>query len=196
MVMRMADADVLPFEFNDLADTIRMYLGEVKKLASGMRDQVNEQNEEIKDGVYQALADPTKKFVPPSIELLPSYLNFAPLDQASDDLTTAAAEYEKAFTENGGKASPELNEELIQSERALIDPDGLPNRPWYENMIYAPGFYTGYGVKTLPAVREAIEEKQWKIADTEIARTAAAIERYSNTLHQAALTISGKGNSN
>jgi N-acetylated-alpha-linked acidic dipeptidase len=98
----------------------------------------------------------------------------------------------RQFTENGGKASSELNEELIQSERELIDPQGLPDRPWYENMIYAPGLYTGYGVKTLPAVREAIEEKQWKIADTEIARTAAVIEHYTNVLHQAAQTLAGK----
>jgi N-acetylated-alpha-linked acidic dipeptidase len=96
MVMRIADADILPFQFNDFADTIRMYVGEVKKLASSMRDQVKEQNDEIREGVYQALADPKKKFVPPSMQSLPPYLNFAPLDQASDDLTVVAAEYEKA----------------------------------------------------------------------------------------------------
>jgi N-acetylated-alpha-linked acidic dipeptidase len=109
-----------------------------------------------------------------------------------DDLTTAAAEYEKAFTANALKAAPALNLQLIQSERVFLDPGGLPNRPWFQNMMYAPGFYTGYGVKTLPAAREAIEQKQWKDADVQIARTAAAIEREATMLKSATEMLSGK----
>jgi N-acetylated-alpha-linked acidic dipeptidase len=84
-----------------------------------------------------------------------------------------------------------LNEQLLKSERVFLDPAGLPNRPWFQNMIYAPGFYTGYGVKTLPAARETIEQKQWKDADAEIARTAAAIEREAALLKSATQTING-----
>ncbi|HEY5213185.1 MAG TPA: transferrin receptor-like dimerization domain-containing protein, partial [Acidobacteriaceae bacterium] len=79
----------------------------------------------------------------------------------------------------------------IKTERALTDPAGLPNRPWFENMVYAPGFYTGYGVKTLPAVREAIEQREWSIVDTQIARTAAAIEREVEVLKSATRMLSG-----
>lgn len=190
MMIRLADADILPFQFTDFADTVHNYVGEVKKLISGMRTQVKEQNEEIQEGVYTALEDPKKKFVPPTEEPLPPYLNFAPLDQASDDLTAAAAEYEKALAVNRGSIPASLNEELIQSERALLDSTGLPNRPWFENMIYAPGMYTGYGVKTLPAVREAIEQKQWQIAQEGIGRTSEAIERYVNILHAATQKLS------
>jgi N-acetylated-alpha-linked acidic dipeptidase len=126
------------------------------------------------------------------VETLPPYLNFAPLDQAMDDLTTAATEYDKAFLANGQKAPPALNLQLIQSERVFLDPAGLPNRPWFQNMMYAPGFYTGYGVKTLPAARETIEQKQWKDADAQIARTAAAVEREAALLKSATQTLTGK----
>jgi len=192
MMMRMADADVIPFQYGDLADTIRTYVTGVKKLTDTMRAEIKERNTEIADGVYKALEDPKKKRVAPEVEALPPYLNFAPLDQAMDDLTTAAADYDKAFTANASKAPPALNLQLIQSERVFLDPAGLPNRPWFQNMMYAPGFYTGYGVKTMPAARETIEQKQWKDADTQIARTAAAVEREAALLKSATQTLAGK----
>ena len=136
------------------------------------RDEAKEQDPEITEGVYKALYDPKKQLVPPDAPL-PPYLNFAPLEQASDDLTRAADEYDKAVTAAGDNLSPAVNEQLIQTERMLIDPAGLPNRPWFENLIYAPGFYTGYGVKTMPGVREAIEQKQWSSVDPQIERVAA-----------------------
>ncbi|MEO6806053.1 MAG: transferrin receptor-like dimerization domain-containing protein [Edaphobacter sp.] len=192
MMMRMADADVIPFQFGDLADTVRTYVTGVKHLSDTMRAEVKERNTEIADGVYKALEDPKKKRVAPQVEALPPYLNFAPLDQATDDLTTAASEYDKAFTADGQKAPPALNLQLIRSERVFLDSAGLPNRPWFQNMMYAPGFYTGYGVKTLPAVREAIEQKQWKSVDSEIMRTAAAMEREASLLRSATQTLSNK----
>jgi N-acetylated-alpha-linked acidic dipeptidase len=192
LMMRMADADVIPFQFGDLADTLRTYVTGVKKLTDTMRAEIKERNTEIADGVYKALEDPKKTRVAPEVEALPPYLNFGPLDQAMDDLTTAASEYDKAFAANAQKAPPALNLQLIQSERAFLDPAGLPNRPWFQNMMYAPGFYTGYGVKTLPAVRETIEQKQWKDADDRIARTAAAVEREAALLKSATQTLGGK----
>ena len=195
MMMRMADADVIPYQFTDEAETIHNYVSEVKKLADTMRTQTRERNADIAAGAYKAAADPKKVSVPPPVEPLPPYLNFAPLDQASDDLTAAAAEYEKAFkahTPSGGSSGDStVNTELLKTQRALTDPAGLPNRPWFENMVYAPGFYTGYGVKTLPAVREAIEQKDWSLVDGQIARTAAAIEREVQVLKTATRTFSG-----
>jgi N-acetylated-alpha-linked acidic dipeptidase len=191
MMMRMADADVIPFQFGDLADTLRTYVTGVKRLTDTMRAEIKERNTEIADGVYKALEDPKKKRIAPTVETLPPYLNFAPLDQAMDDLTTAASDYDKAFTANALKAPAALNLQLIQTERVFLDPAGLPNRPWFQNMMYAPGFYTGYGVKTLPAARETIEQKQWKDADTQIARTAAAVEREATLLKSATQTLAG-----
>jgi N-acetylated-alpha-linked acidic dipeptidase len=192
MMMRMADADILPYQFTDQADTIHTYTTEVKKLADTMRTQIKDRNADLADGVYKAAADPRKTSVPPPVDVVPPYFNFAPLDQASDDLTAAAADYEKAFTAHADSADPKVNSLLIGTEHALTDPAGLPNRPWFENMIYAPGFFTGYGVKTLPAVREAIEQKQWSAVDTQIARTAAAIEREVDQLKAATKVLAGE----
>ena len=192
MMMRMADADIIPYQFTDFADTVRTYVGEVKKLADTMRAKTKQQNADIADGMYTALADPKHPRVAPVTEPLPPYLNFAPLDQASDDLTTAAMAYDKAFTAHAASAPTALNLQLLQSERVLMDTGGLPNRPWFQNMIYAPGFYTGYGVKTLPAVRETIEQKEWSNVDAQITRTAAAIEREATLLNAAAKTLNGQ----
>ena len=192
MMMRMADADVIPYQFGDFADTVHTYVGEVKRLAETMRAKTKQQNADIADGMYTALADPKHPRVAPVTEPLPPYVNFAPLDQASDDLTTAALAYDKAFAAHAASAPAGLNVQLLQSERVLMDTGGLPNRPWFQNMIYAPGFYTGYGVKTLPAVRETIEQKEWSSVDAQITRTAAAIEREAALLNTAAKTLNGQ----
>ncbi|HEU5458057.1 MAG TPA: transferrin receptor-like dimerization domain-containing protein, partial [Terracidiphilus sp.] len=185
VVMRMADADALPFQFTDFADTIHMYVGQLKALDTEMRAQTKEQNLEINEGVYKALYDPKKHMVPPGPEAVPPYLNFAPLDQASDDLTEAAKEYDRAFAAAKGAAPAGLNQDILETERKLTSADGLPGRPWFRHLIYAPGLYTGYGVKTIPGVREAIEQKQWKEADVQIARAAAALEHEATLLRQA-----------
>jgi N-acetylated-alpha-linked acidic dipeptidase len=185
MVMRMADADILPFQFGDLADTVHMYDTQLKALLTEKRDEAKERDEEISDGVYKALYDPKKPMVAPPVEEIPPYLNFAPLDQASDDLTDAAKGYDQAFNAANGNSPEGLNADLIRSERVLTDERGLPNRPWFQHLLYAPGFYTGYGVKTIPGVREAIEQKKWTEADEQIGRVSAALEREADLLKQA-----------
>jgi len=184
-MMRLADADVLPFEFGDFADTVKRYAGEVKALWQTKHDEIEERNLQLEEGVFSATADPEKTFVPPAREALPPHLNFAPLDDAVDHLSRASEAYEKALsTHESTVPAGELNPLLIESERSLLDPHGLPKRPWFQHMIYAPGLYTGYGVKTLPGVREAIEQKEWSEAGEQIPRTAAAIEREAALLDQ------------
>ncbi len=183
-VMRLADADVLPFQFTDFADTIHKYVDEVKTLWKDKHDELEELNRELDEGVFTAIRDPTKTLVPPKRETVPPHLNFAPLETASDRLTRSADAYEKALKDAKQPPARELNAKLIQSERRLTDDAGLPRRPWFRHQIYAPGFYTGYGVKTLPGVREAIEEKMWPDADREIARAAAALNRESDLLDE------------
>jgi N-acetylated-alpha-linked acidic dipeptidase len=185
MMLRMADADAIPYQFGDEADTIHGYVTEVKRLADTMRAQIKERNGNIAEGAYKAAADPKKVSVAPPVDTVPPYFNFAPLDQASDDLTAAATAYDKAFMAHAASAGGAVNTTVMKSEQALLDSAGLPNRPWFENMVYAPGFYTGYGVKTLPAVRETIEQKEWPMVDAQIARTAAAIEREVDVLKEA-----------
>jgi N-acetylated-alpha-linked acidic dipeptidase len=198
-VMRLADAELLPYDFTNLSDTVHRYGTEIEKLLKDKQDEVRERNKEIGEGVFAATMDPHEKNVPPPSEQVPPFLNFAPLANGQSALATAAERYDKAFAKaqaNGGAAlerAGAVNAMLIESERHLTDPQGLPRRPWFVHMIYAPGFYTGYGVKTLPGVREAIEEKKWDEAAAEIVRVgrvladeAAFIDRAAAALEQAA----------
>jgi len=193
-VMRLANADLLPYNFTALADTIHRYLDELQKLWQTKQDEATERNKEIEEGVFTAIADPKKTSVPPPVLEVPPHLNFAPLQNASDALTHSAERYQKALekvSNNGELAvSPAelqtLNEKLMQSERKLTSPEGLPGRPWFQHLIYAPGQYTGYDVKTIPGVREAIEQKKWKEADQEIVRAANALQAEATLVDSAA----------
>ncbi len=193
-VMRLADAELLPYNFTNFADTVRKYTEELKKLLKTTRDEVRERNEQIAEGVFQATADPKKTFVAPSMEEIPPHLNFAPLENAVDALTRSAAHYEKALSkaqENGGTALNRasfrgVNAKLIESERRLTSAEGLPGRPWYKHLIYAPGLYTGYAVKTLPGVREAIEQKKWEEADAQLVRVGKILEDEARLIESAA----------
>src|SRR6202162_2758032 len=193
-VMRLADADLLPYNFTGFADTIHSYLDELQKLWQTKQDEAGERNKEMEEGVFTAIADPKKTSVPPPVLEVPPHLNFAPLQNASGALTHSAERYQKALEKvsNNGELSvspaglQSLNQKLMQSERKLTSPDGLPGRPWFQHLIYAPGAYTGYGVKTIPGVREAIEQKQWKEVDPQVVRAAAAIQDEATLVDSAA----------
>ena len=198
-MMRLADADLLPFEFGDLADTVQTYLKELKTLSQKMQDDIRERNKEIEEGVFKATDDPKRPLVSPAVETVPPHLNFAPFENAVDALTRSAAEYRKALDQanaNGGAALAsaslaEVNKMLIESERKLTTAEGLSNRPWFKHQLYAPGFYTGYGVKTVPAVREAIELKKWKLADEGIVVVARVLQDEATLISSAAQKLSG-----
>jgi N-acetylated-alpha-linked acidic dipeptidase len=183
-LMRMADAELLPFDFHNFADTVHTYVGELKKLLKDQQTEIEETNKEIDEGVFSATADPKKHSVPPPRKDVPPYLNFAPLDNADVTLTASADRFTKALAAARAKSElsldpqmlAEINGLLIQSERALTSDAGLPGRPWYKHQIYAPGAYTGYGVKTLPAVREAMEQENWKQAEQQVPVVAKVLE--------------------
>ena len=192
-VMRFASADVLPYDFVNFAETVGRYLNELQKLAKKMRDDIMENNRQLEEGVFQAIADPKgDKMSPPKKEEIPPHLNFAPLENSVDGLKRSAERYHKAlaeFRESGGKVPAGLNQKLIQSERKLTHSDGLANRPWFKHQMYAPGFYTGYGVKTIPAVREAIEQKSWQAADANITKVAAVMNGFTTLVNSAAADL-------
>jgi N-acetylated-alpha-linked acidic dipeptidase len=182
-VMRLASAQLLPFEFTRQAETYGRYLDELKKLAMARRDEIKERRLQLEEGVFAATNDPRDPRVPPEPEDEdPPHLNFAPLENAIADLVRAAADYESALEKLGTDSAALdrrdlklVNQMMIESERALGVEAGLPGRPWFSHLIYAPGFYTGYGVKTMPGVRESIEQGHWPDADREIERVAASI---------------------
>jgi len=196
-VMRIADADLLPFEFGDFADTVQMYVKELKALAEKTRDDIRERNREIEEGVFRATNDPRQPLVAPAVEAVPPHLNFAPLENGADAITHAAAEYKKAFEQansNGGAALAaaslaDVNRMLIDSERKLTNAEGLPNRPWFKHQLDAPGFYTGYAAKTMPAAREAIDQKQWKQAEQGIAVISKVLQDEAALISAAAAKL-------
>jgi N-acetylated-alpha-linked acidic dipeptidase len=191
-VMRLADADLLPYGFTNLANTVKRYADEIEKLWQEKRDEIEERNKQIEEGVFTATADPKKTLVPPKAEALPPYLNFAPLRNGLQALAKAGESYETALRKAPLRGSlAEVDRALIGTERALTSPDGLPGRPWFQHLIYAPGFYTGYGVKTIPGVREAIEQKKWEEATREVARAGRALEQAAEQIDTARKLLEG-----
>ena len=196
-VMRLADAELLPFDFDDFSDTVRRYVNEVRKLASDAREHTVERNRQIDEGVFAATEDPRIKSAPPKKEEVPPFLNFAPLDNGMAALQRAAEVYAQAIARVSGNSASlpagaalrEANTRLIAVERALTLKEGLPNRDWFKNQIYAPGFYTGYGVKTLPAVRESIEQKQWQLADRQIVLVGQVLAAAGAAIESAAAAL-------
>jgi N-acetylated-alpha-linked acidic dipeptidase len=200
LVLRLADADVLPMTFDSFNVAVGKYVDEVVKLTTTLREEAEERNQRLDDKVFQAVDDPTQTYwvAPPRLDVAP-YLNFAPLQNAVAALKKSTAAYTKAYTAAtaGGKTLPaekanRLNEILMKSERTLTRPEGLPRRSWYVHQIYAPGFYTGYGVKTLPAVREALEQRDWKEATAEIPLVAATLEAFAAEIDKATAVLGTK----
>jgi N-acetylated-alpha-linked acidic dipeptidase len=183
-LMRMADAELLPFDFHDFADTVHTYVGELKKLLKDRQTEIEETNKELDEGVFTATADPKKTSLPLARKAVPPYLNFAPLENADAMLTESADRFTRTLAAARAKGDlgidaqtlAAINGLLIQSERRLTSDSGLPGRPWYKHQIYAPGAYTGYGVKTLPAVREAMEQENWKQAEEQVPLVAKVLE--------------------
>jgi N-acetylated-alpha-linked acidic dipeptidase len=192
-VIRLADAEVLPYDFVDFADTVKKYTKELKKLLSDKQDEIRERNQEVEEGVFKATFDPRRPTVAPQHEEVPPHINFAPLDNAGEMLTRSAERYRKALTKKQSMLGDDqiamltaLNGKLIQSERTLTNEDGLPRRSWYRHLLYAPGVYSGYGVKTVPGVREGIEQKRYEEAEREIVRVAKALENEAAVIDSAA----------
>ena len=190
MVLRAADADLPPVRYGDFASTISDYLGEVKTLADDRRALAEAQAEALKADAYSRAKDPGKPYGAPTVLKPVPHFNFAPLEDAVDRLKKSAAAYDSALGEKGASLSAEKKRRLFalarEAEQALKIKEGLPGRPWFKNAVYAPGTLTGYGVKTLPGVREAIEQERFDDADLYARLTGAALQRYADKLDAAA----------
>lgn len=199
-VVRLADADLLPFDFTAFAGTVHKYLENVQKLLKTDQDNIRERNRQIEDGVFADTSDPRHPLEPPPTESVPPYFNFAPLENATENLSASAERLAKALAKvesKGGALPPEtlhrMNHLLMESGPALTDPAGLPGRPWFKNMIYAPGAYTGYEAKPLPGVLEALDRKNWSEAESQIPREAAALERERKLIDEMTATLDSGG---
>ncbi len=190
LTLRLANADVLPFEFGTTAATVGRYVDEVVELAASERDRLERESDLVRSGDFRLAADPTRPFVEPEAPAPAPYLNFAPLRNAHDRLVRAARSADQALVaaaEGGDDAVQEqLDELVVGSERLLTRDHGLPGRPWFRHHLYSPGLYTGYGVKTLPGVREAIEEGEWDKAQDQIDIAALVLDEYAAQLKRMA----------
>ncbi|HEY0546521.1 MAG TPA: transferrin receptor-like dimerization domain-containing protein [Pyrinomonadaceae bacterium] len=192
IVLRFANADYLPLSFSSLNDTVSVYVHELTKLADDTRDEIKETNRRLNDKTFEAVFDPTETYVAPGSETPAPYLNFAPLQNALARLQESVNKYEAAMRDpsvrrrlTSRETQKSLDEALMQIEHAMTRGEGLPRRPWFKHQIYAPGFYTGYGVKTLPGVREAIEQHNWREADEQITIAARIIAQVADQIDRA-----------
>lgn len=199
IILRLAQADILPFEFTGLADNVARYADEVRELADSMRKETEEQSREIADGTYTQVFDPRHTYVLPKAKDPVPFLNFAPLQNAVAEVQKSAKAFSAAAADRARSGRPyetaelqDLGQLLIGSERALTRPEGLPGRPWYVHQIYAPGFYTGYGVKTLPGIREAIEARRWDEAAREVEKVAETLRGYAAQIDKVTAALGGR----
>jgi N-acetylated-alpha-linked acidic dipeptidase len=191
LTLRFANADVLPMRMANYTATVDRYLTEVEELAESMRAETERHNRLVEMDAYRLRADPTETYVPPAAEDPVPYLDFSPVQNALTRLREASSSLDGTLAEGlaAGSISEarkgEINSILQKVEQAMTDEAGLPGRPWFRHTIYAPGFYTGYGVKTLPGVREAIEQREWDLVAPQMVRIADALDRVTALLRRA-----------
>jgi N-acetylated-alpha-linked acidic dipeptidase len=198
LILRMADADVLPLQFAAFSDVVEGYVGELHELADQKRKAAVEVGKLLDQNAFGLAADPTRRLLPPERDPEVPYLNFAPLDNVLDRLKKSTKAYDDNYarfqagqTKLAVAQRKEVNSDLREMEAALTDPRGLPGRDWFKHLVYAPGLYTGYGVKTLPGVREAIEQNHWDEANQYTVTTAAALAAYCDRLDKTTKLLSG-----
>jgi N-acetylated-alpha-linked acidic dipeptidase len=188
LVLRAADAPRVPARYSDFATTVSRYLTEIKKLAADQREKDRTLADLRREGDFRLASSPTDPIVAPPERGITPVFDMLPLENAVDHLKRAASAADAMLGREDAlppATQARINADLAQIDQLLLDPQGLPGRPWFKNLVYAPGTLTGYGAKTLPGVREAIEQRRWDDARTYVVRTAKVLEDYANRLDQA-----------
>jgi N-acetylated-alpha-linked acidic dipeptidase len=195
IMLRMADSEVPLARYGDFADTVARYVDQVKRLADARRQQAEAQAKMLAANAFRLADDPSKTSGPPTALKRVPHFNMAPLDNAVDHLKRSAKTYDTALAARGARLSKETKAKLVelarQTEQTLVNDAGLPGRGWYKHLIYAPGRYTGYNPKTLPGVREGIEEERFADVDRYAALTGAALDAYADKLDEGVLLMGG-----
>ncbi len=191
-VLRLSEADLLPFDFTRSADRIGRYVDELGDLVKTLDSDTREHNTRLAEGAFTLAANPAETWIAPKKKDDVPEFDLEPLRQAVERLRVAARRFETAAQTTSDVPASALtaaNAIVFQAERTLTRPEGLPRRPWFRHQVYAPGFYTGYGVKTLPAVREALEQRAWDEARAQIPIVAQTLERYAGEIERAASVL-------
>jgi len=197
IVLRSADANVLPMRFGDFSNTLDRYVDELHKLVDNTRKETTLQHQLLDAHAFTLDADPTRPLLPPTRDSDVPTIDLSPLDHAAKQLDQSARAFQAAYATRAASGfdlpaskQRELNGLMGQMEQALTDADGLPGRPWFKHFIYAPGMLTGYGVKTAPGVREAIEGRRWDEANRYAVITAKVLDGYREKLDQLTALLS------
>jgi N-acetylated-alpha-linked acidic dipeptidase len=198
MVLRAADADLLPARESDFAASVSGFDEQLHKLLDSTRAKTRDLDKLLGEGAYTLAQNPRLPRAPPARLAEVPELNFAELDNAVERLKASAKAFDAEYLRVAASEDPRDNAERVRMnaalsglEAALTDPKGLPGREWYQHMMYAPGLNTGYGVKTLPGIREAIEERHWDEANQYVGVVAHALNAYSDRLAAAAGSADG-----
>jgi N-acetylated-alpha-linked acidic dipeptidase len=198
-MIQLAGSDILPFRFKDFVEEINQYIKDIVKLTDDMRENTVNKNKMIDEKIYLEYFDPTKTYIPPELDKPVPFLNFSSLQNAiakvqlsADNYSTALNLFWEQHISLSSEKRKELNDIIMTAERYLTSKEGLPKRPWFVHQIYAPGLYTGYGVKTLPGVREAIEQRNWDEASVQIEKVASVLENYAKVIDKASLILKGQ----
>ena len=194
-MMRMANADVLPFDFSVFTKTVLEYVAEIKSLLDSTRSETATENKMISERLFDLARDPKIQYHSPVSKDVVPYLNFSDLENSLAGLKESAEEFQKSYPASMKlpiDKQKQLNEILFRAERSLTQEKGLPRRSWYKHQIYAPGYYTGYDVKTLPGIREAIEQRYWKEAQENIEVVSRTIQGYTKKVQEAISIVSMK----
>ena len=195
LVLRLSEADILPFRFVNMVDNIGKFVEQNKKLSEDIRKSTKSLNDLLDNNDFAISSNPKKTYLPPKrLRQVPEF-DFKPLDAALARLSTSAWKYEEALLKfQKGSLSPErkskINALLRNVDQAFINSKGLPRRDWFKNMMYAPGYYTGYGVKTLPGIREGLEERKWNEVRVYIKEVSKALDRASENINSASRILS------
>ena len=196
LVLRLADSRLPQKRYGDFAAAVSDYVDQVKAFANERRQAAKSQARMLAQDVYRLAADPSRIKADPLILRPVPQFDFAPLNKASDRLKTSARDYDAALSANGAILPEDAIRQMFdlarETDQALVPDAGLPGRTWYKNLIYAPGHLTGYSAKTLPGIREAIEDERWSDVDRYIALTTAALDEYSKRLAAGTRLINGK----
>ncbi len=162
-LMRLGDADLVPFQFTRLAGTLTQYTDEIEKL------EKPDQKLDLND-----LRSQVKEFRKSAAAFESSY------SRALPKLAQAPGE-QLAF----------INKLVYGSERKMLLETGLPRREWFKHALYAPGSLTGYGVKTLPGIREALEAGQLDEAQQQTAQVVDTLRGLTEQVRQADRLLNG-----
>ena len=198
-MMRLADADLIPVDYAPQAEAVAKYEADLEKLLKDKQDEFRELDLELQEGVFKATNDPRRPLNPPQPEAIPPFINFAPMKNSIALLRKSAERYSRLLGAYEAAGSPELptqsaaliNADLLRVSRLFLNQQGLPERPWFKNQVYAPGAYTGYGAKPIAAVREYMDEKRWREAEGQVPQVAQVIESVAAGIDKAASDLQG-----